>query len=643
MSVAPRLFGFARTPGGLWLGIGLFLALGGAAVGLWFLYRSPPDKPTTATSDDPRVTFATPFRNVRPEVRYVGDTRCVECHVQGKSYPHHPMGRSLAPLADLKLDVPAGDLFEKGGFLFRAELRDRQVVHSVSRRANGGELFGISSEVAYAIGSGTHGRSFLVNHDGYLFQSPITWFPQINHWDLSPGYAEVTLFDRPIKPGCLFCHASDPHPVPDTVNHYELSFPRGTAIGCERCHGPAELHLQARAIGRPPRLPDETIVNPARLEPALRDAVCEQCHLQGEARVPRRGRATFDYRPGLPLELFWSVFVRAPELTEGQKFVGHVEQMRSSVCAVKSGVKFGCISCHDPHQLPTVEQRVAYYRERCNSCHEHRPCSRLMPGPGDKDLQHQRENDCVACHMPGRQSTEVVHTTVIDHRILRRPGGAVPRPIAPQPGQVPLVAFYDHPTSLNPDASHDLGLALIDMAQQQPLPPQARLAVGRLAQPYLDEAVRRIPDDVAALEGRGLAFAMQGNAPRALADFQAVLARVPRREVSLVATADTAMALKRYPLAEEHWQKALAVNPWTARSHARLAEACAEQGKWGDALKECREALRLSPARESRRLLVTCLLRSGDRAGAEAEFRILVAASPGEEVRLRDWWAELTR
>src|SRR5262245_22808938 len=50
--------------------------------------------------DDPRLTFATPFFNVRPEVKYVGDEACAGCHEgHAKSYHQHPMGRSLEPIA----------------------------------------------------------------------------------------------------------------------------------------------------------------------------------------------------------------------------------------------------------------------------------------------------------------------------------------------------------------------------------------------------------------------------------------------------------------------------------------------------------------------------------------------------------------
>ena len=59
--------------------------------------------------------------------------------------------------------------------------------------------------------------------------------------------------------------------------------------------------------------PHLTIVNPATLEPSLRDAVCEQCHLIGPRRISRAGTRSEDYRPGLPFYRFWSVFVLAAE------------------------------------------------------------------------------------------------------------------------------------------------------------------------------------------------------------------------------------------------------------------------------------------------------------------------------------------
>src|SRR5262249_52353349 len=153
------------------------------------------------------------------------------------------------------------------------------------------------SEVHYAIGSGTRGRSYFTSHDGYLLRTPISWFSQKAIWDLSPGFVLHMPSRRPIVE-CLFCHTNHADCVAGSLNHFRLRVFRGYAIGCERCHGPGELHVQRHERGEPATGFDDTIVNPNRLEPVLREAVCQQCHLEGSMRILRRGRQPFDYRPG---------------------------------------------------------------------------------------------------------------------------------------------------------------------------------------------------------------------------------------------------------------------------------------------------------------------------------------------------------
>src|SRR5689334_18423340 len=75
------------------------VALG--AAGWYFLVpdgdRGRPAEPTADLDPppDPRLTFDSPFRNVRPDVTYVGDVACAGCHAEiDKAYHAHPMGRS---------------------------------------------------------------------------------------------------------------------------------------------------------------------------------------------------------------------------------------------------------------------------------------------------------------------------------------------------------------------------------------------------------------------------------------------------------------------------------------------------------------------------------------------------------------------
>ena len=175
------------------------------------------------------------------------------------AYRSHPMGRSLAPV-DRHGGRPAGrcwggtaDRAQGGAVYDRAPRRPRVSQGGASRRRREASAE-IEAEVRFALGSGTRGISFLIERDGFLFQSPIAWFAQKRRWDISPGYGEFSArpnFERAIQPDCLFCHANQFRAVAGTLNRYEKPIFQGHAIGCERCHGPGELHVRTcRAVGR---------------------------------------------------------------------------------------------------------------------------------------------------------------------------------------------------------------------------------------------------------------------------------------------------------------------------------------------------------------------------------------------------------
>src|SRR5262249_40648092 len=162
--------------------------------------------------------------------------------------------------------------------LFRVERQGQHVVHKLRRPATeNAALFDLTQEIDIIVGSGSRGRAYLINHDGYLYQSPINWYAQQQTWDLAPNATHEMLFDRAIDSQCVQCHLNDARPVKDSINRYEMPLAREYAIGCERCHGPGELHVKARRAGTPVEEAfDDTIVNPAKLKPSLRDAICEQ-------------------------------------------------------------------------------------------------------------------------------------------------------------------------------------------------------------------------------------------------------------------------------------------------------------------------------------------------------------------------------
>jgi hypothetical protein len=391
--------------------LAILAVLATAAVWRFWTWRDARGSdPRSNSRSSTSMTLSSVYKNTVKNVAFVGDEVCARCHAEiAAAYHHHPMGRSMVTPKAVLPEV-RGVVFEVNELVYSIDRRGGRLFHQETRKdGSGGVLAKIEAEVRYVIGSGTRGYSFLVERGGSLFQSPIAWYAQKRTWGLPPSYQVNNLhFDRPITQGCLFCHTNQFEPIEGKPPVFH-----GLTIGCERCHGPGELHSQRPEVvgGK-----DLTIVNPVDLEPkSLRENVCEQCHFQGTDRLEWSERSSFDYRPGLPLEKFLLISSSRFDPYRRHSAVGHVEQMRESECYRASGGDLGCTSCHDPHRLPAPASRVAYYRRHCLECHSDRGCSLSRPAR----LAQSPDDDCVACHMPRATTTNIAHTALTNHTIPR--------------------------------------------------------------------------------------------------------------------------------------------------------------------------------------------------------------------------------
>jgi tetratricopeptide (TPR) repeat protein len=595
------------------------------------------------TVDDPRLSYATPFLNVKPDVTYVGDAVCAGCHTEiADTYAHHGMGRALAPVAAAepseRYDAAAHNPLQVGGLSYHVAQEGARTVHRETLSdAAGTPLTQRLEEVHYVIGSGARGRSYLTEKDGFVFMSPMTWYPERKRWDLSPGFTMTNQhFNRPVIPECLFCHCSQVDPVPYAINRYRPPLFRGHVIGCERCHGPGDLHVRARERDERFDAIDPTIVNPKHLEPVLRDAICQQCHLQGQHRVTRRDRGPFDFRPGLPLHLFISVFTKPPEVNEDNKFVGQVEQMHASRCFTQSKGRLGCTSCHDPHALPKAEEKVAFYRQRCLQCHGDAGCSL----PEAERKAKRGEDDCAGCHLP-RGEANITHTSISDHRVLRNPSayrGSGTGKL--RPGQLPLVHFHkDLVGPDDPEVERDLAIALVELATKDA--PDRQPVYARATLPLVEAAWRRHPDDVEILIARANAHWLLNELVQAADDFAEVLKRQPEREHVLDVAGNVAYALRRWDQARDYWRRAARLNPYRWRYRVGLAMVHAQCQEWHSAVFECQKALALDPTDpDARQVMALSQLRLGKTAEARRELDVLIALEPKEADRWRKWFAE---
>jgi tetratricopeptide (TPR) repeat protein len=587
---------------------------------------------------DPRLSYEGPYRNIHPDVQYVGDASCLTCHPnETASFHQHPMGRSLLPIAQVApeqvYDKAHNNPFQALGSQFIVERQSDKVQHRQKRQdAMGNVLVDYSMEVHYAIGSGRAGYSYLTDRDGYLFQTAISWFSQKQIWDLSPGFNEGLAVGRPIEADCLFCHANQVRPRQGYKNRFEQPIFDGTVIGCERCHGPGQRHIET--------VDKLDIVNPKNLSAALYDAVCEQCHLSG-IRVLPYGREQFDFRPGLPREDFFSVFVYSAKPGEKAPAVTHVEEMHESRCyqGTSGDAKLKCASCHSPHHYVGTAQRVAHYRASCLACHENQGCSL----PRAVRLQTSKEDSCIDCHM-SRQSTEdIPHTAATDHRILRSVRSKPTRqmPWTDNSGGWLLTPFGGRRVELGDrQAERDLGIALIQ-ASSGSLVPASRGAVQ--AQFLLDRA-QVAPDDSDAWEAEGYALLLQHNGAGARAAFDQSLSVRPERERALAGAAEAAGQEGQVEKAIDYWRRAVKVNPWMPIYRRQLALLLMRKQLWDEVRSTCQAWMRLDPgSTEARMLWVTCLASAGEKDKAREEFTHIEALQPPNLDQLRALFAQQMR
>ncbi|MBM4067401.1 MAG: hypothetical protein FJ271_00445 [Planctomycetes bacterium] len=607
-----------------------------------FFFRSDPPIIEKEAAPDPRRSYLGPFQNVHPDVKYVGTDACAGCHddIAG-TYLHSPMALSLIPMAQLSgsqsYDKASNNPFLFQESAFRVERRGKRVYHhEVHLDASKRPDFETAVEAQFAIGSGSHGHSYLsFLGDGFLFQTAISWYSQKKIWDNSPGFTVQRL--RPVKGACLFCHTNLAFPREDTINQFEPPYISGHAIGCERCHGPGEKHVRQQRLQsvaeemRPflrerVRRLDASIVHPGKLRHDLREAVCQQCHLEGENRVLPRQRGLFDYRPGMPLDQFVSTFVHPRETGLDKKAVNHVEQMYLSRCFERShgDNKLGCITCHNPHQRVRPEETVVHYRERCLRCHavakdkggdERTSCSLSLAE------RSRNADNCAACHMPRYSSSDIAHAASTDHRIVRKPQPPDKEGPEPPPGHgqgLPLAHFHRGKIDLaDKSLSRDLGIAMIQLIAKGKLDPRHTSSAIRI----LESALVDDPDDVTAWEIKAYGLFLERRLAESLAAYETVLQKRPNREISLSMAAAAAQVLGRLEPATDYWQRAVAVNPWMANYRDNLARLLASKQDWQGVLVHSRHWLHLDPGNaDARKTWLDALRRTGYRGDPNAAF-----------------------
>jgi tetratricopeptide (TPR) repeat protein len=501
---------------------------------------------------------------------FVGNQACAACH------PAIYRSFQRTPMANGSGRVGTGETHES---FDRAEFRDSRGAYAYRVGQEAGRYFlefrqqGANQpiegrrQLEYFVGSGAAARSYLLSYEGFLYEAPVAYYNKSASWKSAPGYDgfDYPYLTRPIRPGCLGCHASGIQQIQGTQNAYASPPFREGGVACERCHGAGSEHI---ATGKP-------MINPAKLGAAERDSICEQCHLSGEIRVAKSGKDDLAFRPGDRLADDLTVFVRSgsPSL---MTVTSHAEDLAQSACKRASGEKLWCGTCHDPHSVPAASDKAAYFRGKCLGCHQTSDCR------ASQSTRLANGDNCVGCHMPRNPPSDIEHVVFTDHAIRRRArpaGGSLP-------ADAELVPFRGGAAS-----TRDLGLAyaMVGLREHNPV--------------YVERAFHLLQQAVASGSADALTLAYLAEFYRDRKDDAHALPLYQQAWQKDTTQSAVAAALGAYQMqggnfeqAIRFWSEALAINPALVLVRTNLATALLRTGRGEEAQATLRQALDFQPS-----------------------------------------------
>lgn len=534
--------------------------------------------------------------NLNPDVEYVGDEECVLCHSEiFNTFKQTGMGRSFYPPSKESIIedyIQNNHVFDqKSNLHYQMVLKEGEFFQMEYRLDEKGQrVHELARKVDYIIGSGNHGRTYLTRENGFLYEMPVTWYSDKGIWDLSPGYRSTNYrFSRPIVQGCMNCHNSYADYIQYSGNRYS-DVPHG--IGCERCHGPGELHIEKRYNVKFAKseneVIDSTIVNPKHLSLELQIDVCRQCHLQGEIRVLKDGRKDTDFRPGMRLNDVKSVYI-SDKLSSGDfRVASHGARISLSVCFLKSGGKLVCTTCHNPHE-PVQWLSRNFFNEKCLTCHEMATLS-----PTNQTADHEPSGDCVACHMRQGATSDILHVNFTDHWIRKEIKTLLKADVDSlrrhnESNALVLKDFFEEKDSA---AEIRLGIAYLQYFEEAQRPRK-----------YLDHAISLLTSGLrsntrheSGLYNLGKAYLHLDRLNEALLQFQKLVNFAPKNALAYLLLGQVLNSLGRLDEAVDVFRTSLNIFSENAIALTNLGNVYSQLGKPTMALNSYKNAMKVQPA-----------------------------------------------
>jgi predicted CXXCH cytochrome family protein len=406
----------------------------------------------------------------------------------------------------------------------------------------------------YFIGSGRRGRTYLFEQEGWWFEAPVNFYGKKQVWDMAPAFGSARNMPSTlaVDSNCLHCHASQvQNAMPEARNRYADAPFRQGGVGCAACHGDPAVHLNTMSNHKQSSAV-RSILNPTTLTPTRRDAVCLQCHLEGDVTVYLPGKSLATFAPGDELSEHAVHFVDSVRNPREGRATSQFEALLQSACKRASGDKLTCTTCHDPHGSPAPSERVAFYRARCLTCHA---------GTQFAEQHHPEEKDCASCHMPRRQTGDIAHEQLTDHNIQSRPRNLHLDSLDTIPhDSAKLVSVGGEPYT-----DRELGIAYAQLARQGD-----RQSGGKALRLLHNTEVAGKADIEVHLQ---LGFLEQesGNTAAARQEYLAVLAKDPHQQIAAADLAVIEAATGNIPDAIRLLKQVVAEDPGQTAAGLNLA------------------------------------------------------------------------
>ncbi|WP_105101530.1 tetratricopeptide repeat protein [Microbulbifer pacificus] len=336
--------------------------------------------------------------------KYVGSAVCSNCHSEQSNLwqgSHHDESMAHASPQTVKGNFDNQSLTALG---MEHRFYQRDNTFWVSTEGSRGER--AEFKVLYTFGTEPLQQYLVEMNKGRLQALPLAWDTEKKSWfhlqaDLKPKPGEWihwTQGGMNWNSMCADCHSTGLSKNFDSkTREYDTRW-EGIDVGCEACHGPGSLHVAQAGEGI---TPSKETLDMIRGESAaeLVDK-CGRCHARRQPLTPvfkHNSDTMLDHY--LPMTLQNGPYYSDGQINEEVFVYGSFTQSKMYAMGVS------CVDCHNPHSTRLVRKGNSL----CTGCHlseqydtskhHHHPTSEAH---ASDTYSTGTGNQCVDCHMPGR-------------------------------------------------------------------------------------------------------------------------------------------------------------------------------------------------------------------------------------------------